>query len=191
VPADNAAANDNIIFFVELLPPNKAEALAYLDHNGPVPARKARAVLNLMNPATEGGARIMQVRDTTSKRGRGVLGCTAPRGVRGGCHLGRGGAGSGAAKRQGDGLRETSAAEYYDVATVGSSPIEVCLLIAASAGTRAVQVEVGKLPSPSHYAQHRPAKYKNPIHIHDRPGSGPEYARCLAAGTFAEQYGKA
>ena len=44
---DNATLEDNYIFMMDLLPPNKAQALAYLDEDGPTPDRNAHVVLYL------------------------------------------------------------------------------------------------------------------------------------------------
>lgn len=47
-----------MIFYVELKPPPKAEAIRYLDGLGPKPERRALAVLNLLNDTDP---RVMQV----------------------------------------------------------------------------------------------------------------------------------
>lgn len=44
---EDASPYDNYIMWIETLRPNKTEAVAYLDHNGPKPERNARAVLFL------------------------------------------------------------------------------------------------------------------------------------------------
>ena len=55
---DEATGGSSIIFYIELKQPVKSEALGYLDENGPKPARKALAVLNLLNDTNP---RILQV----------------------------------------------------------------------------------------------------------------------------------
>lgn len=42
---DNATNWDNFIGVTELIPPNKTDALTYLEGNGPIPTRYARVVL--------------------------------------------------------------------------------------------------------------------------------------------------
>ena len=64
VSIDDASASSNYIFTLELMPPPKAEALAWLDRgsssNAPRPARKAIAVVFLMNNSHY-GSRLMQI----------------------------------------------------------------------------------------------------------------------------------
>ena len=42
---DYVSYYDNTIYNIFLFPPNKREALGYLDYNGPVPGRYARAIV--------------------------------------------------------------------------------------------------------------------------------------------------
>uniref|UniRef100_A0A6T5TPM3 Amine oxidase n=1 Tax=Chlamydomonas chlamydogama TaxID=225041 RepID=A0A6T5TPM3_9CHLO len=58
VPYANATANDSVIYTMELLPPPKAEALAFLDAKGPKPQRRAVALLFLLGASTP---QLMQV----------------------------------------------------------------------------------------------------------------------------------
>ena len=44
-PFENATVNSNYIFLIELQNPIKADAIAYLDHNGPKPTRVANIIL--------------------------------------------------------------------------------------------------------------------------------------------------
>jgi hypothetical protein len=46
-PRTNATLQGNYIFYIDAMPPVKAEALAYLDGDGPRPARYAHVVLYL------------------------------------------------------------------------------------------------------------------------------------------------
>ena len=45
VPATKATVNSSFIYYIDVLPPEKAAALEYLDKGGPKPERKARVII--------------------------------------------------------------------------------------------------------------------------------------------------